>query len=129
MQVQRDPHLSLPKRCPTKGVHLSVALKDRVSSRSDSRYSGVSRKGEIGGHRRFEVSPEALSKRCDPDRLGSLTSEGIPPQEGMIGQSKALELGLGLDQVWLQGVHRRPAPGFYLPDLIAGTDINLFGVQ
>ena len=48
---------------------------------------------------RFEVSPEALATRCDPDSLEFETTEEVAPLEGMIGQERALsalELALNM---------------------------------
>lgn len=48
---------------------------------------------------RFEVAPELLSRKCDPDSLGFETTEELAPLEGLIGQdraSRALELALSM---------------------------------
>ena len=38
----------------------------------------------------FEVPPERLNVRCDPDSLDFETTGEVPPLEGMIGQERAL---------------------------------------
>ena len=50
---------------------------------------------------RFEVPPEALNRKCDPDGLGFETTDEVTALKGMIGQERAfsaLELALHIEE-------------------------------
>lgn len=49
----------------------------------------------------FEVAPDRLNRRCDPDSLGFVTTEEVPVLDGMVGQDRAvsaLELALAIQE-------------------------------
>ncbi len=81
----------------------------------------------------FEVPPEMLNKKCDPDSLGFETTEDLTSLEGMIGQERAfsaLQLALDIQQPGFNlfisgppGTGRNTALRTHLEHVAAGKDI------